>query len=344
MNRLSVADIDAEADAGAAGAALRHDLHAPIAVESAAHGGRTGRSKRHGGQRRDRRDGDDGIAIQAWGPSRDGCVHLNAACPLGYSVGQSHSKVHGPQTKLNGTPLMGPASGVTRSRCASCPPSRLIHPPAWRSLRPKSVITNGNRPLAHATRKGGHPWTPSNGAPCSKARDSARSPSRWAAPGVDDAGGSVCAGRAAPHCSSPRRPRPSRRWARRWCRARAQAGVVAFHRPAGVGHGRRGAARGAPAQRQAALRELLSRRDRRHRQGASEARSGQPFAALDAAAQRDFVDQMRQNKIEGWKGRPAGSSISSCAATRSTSSTAPWTATSRSTSPTWPHIAPKRRW
>jgi Gluconate 2-dehydrogenase subunit 3 len=39
--------------------------------------------------------------------------------------------------------------------------------------------------------------------------------------------------------------------------------------------------------------------------GASTARSGKPFAQLDAEGQHDFVDQMRQNKIDGWKG-PAG--------------------------------------
>ena len=40
--------------------------------------------------------------------------------------------------------------------------------------------------------------------------------------------------------------------------------------------------------------------------GASTARSGKPFAELDAAAQHDFVDQMRQNKIDGWKGPGGG--------------------------------------
>jgi len=39
--------------------------------------------------------------------------------------------------------------------------------------------------------------------------------------------------------------------------------------------------------------------------GASQARAGKPFAQLDAAAQHEFIDQMRQNKIEGWKG-PGG--------------------------------------
>ncbi len=39
---------------------------------------------------------------------------------------------------------------------------------------------------------------------------------------------------------------------------------------------------------------------------ASTARHGKRFAELDAAAQHEFVDQMRQNKIDGWKGPPGG--------------------------------------
>jgi hypothetical protein len=39
---------------------------------------------------------------------------------------------------------------------------------------------------------------------------------------------------------------------------------------------------------------------------ASTAKHGKPFAQLDAATQHDFVDQMRQNKIDGWKGPPGG--------------------------------------
>jgi hypothetical protein len=39
---------------------------------------------------------------------------------------------------------------------------------------------------------------------------------------------------------------------------------------------------------------------------ASTARSGKRFAALSAAEQHDFIDQLRQNKIEGWQGLPAG--------------------------------------
>ena len=34
--------------------------------------------------------------------------------------------------------------------------------------------------------------------------------------------------------------------------------------------------------------------------------SGQDFAHLPAADQRKFVELMRQNKVEGWTGRPAG--------------------------------------
>jgi hypothetical protein len=38
---------------------------------------------------------------------------------------------------------------------------------------------------------------------------------------------------------------------------------------------------------------------------ASAARHGRPFAALSAPDQRDFVDLMRQNKIDGWQGPPS---------------------------------------
>jgi hypothetical protein len=37
---------------------------------------------------------------------------------------------------------------------------------------------------------------------------------------------------------------------------------------------------------------------------ASEARAGRRFAALSTVEQRDFVDAMRQNKIDGWQGPP----------------------------------------
>ena len=37
---------------------------------------------------------------------------------------------------------------------------------------------------------------------------------------------------------------------------------------------------------------------------ASQARSGRRFASLNAVEQREFVDLMRQNKLEGWQGPP----------------------------------------
>ena len=37
---------------------------------------------------------------------------------------------------------------------------------------------------------------------------------------------------------------------------------------------------------------------------ASTAKHGKPFAQLDAATQHDFIDAMRQNKLDGWKGPP----------------------------------------
>ena len=39
---------------------------------------------------------------------------------------------------------------------------------------------------------------------------------------------------------------------------------------------------------------------------ASAARSGKRFAALSASEQHDFIDALRQNKIEGWQGPPTG--------------------------------------
>jgi hypothetical protein len=39
---------------------------------------------------------------------------------------------------------------------------------------------------------------------------------------------------------------------------------------------------------------------------ASTAKNGKPFAELDATAQHDFVDLMRQSKIDGWKGPGGG--------------------------------------
>ncbi len=40
--------------------------------------------------------------------------------------------------------------------------------------------------------------------------------------------------------------------------------------------------------------------------GASSKSKGKNFAALSGDEQRDFINQMRQNKIEGWQGPPGG--------------------------------------
>ena len=37
---------------------------------------------------------------------------------------------------------------------------------------------------------------------------------------------------------------------------------------------------------------------------ASQALNGQPFADLSQAEQRSLVDNMRQNKVDGWQGPP----------------------------------------
>jgi hypothetical protein len=37
----------------------------------------------------------------------------------------------------------------------------------------------------------------------------------------------------------------------------------------------------------------------------SAVRSGKRFAALSASEQHDFIDQLRQNKLDGWQGPPA---------------------------------------
>ena len=65
---------------------------------------------------------------------------------------------------------------------------------------------------------------------------------------------------------------------------------------------------------------------------------------LSAADQRQFVDQMRQNKIEGWTGRAGVRWSTQCfAPMRSMSSTARWKATRRWAFPICRHIPPENR-
>ena len=77
---------------------------------------------------------------------------------------------------------------------------------------------------------------------------------------------------------------------------------------------------------------------------ASEARSGRRFAALSATDQHDFVDLMRQNKIDGWQG-PAGGFV--YFVLRSDAVDVVYGTMEGYESlgvPYMPHIAPDRRW
>ena len=77
---------------------------------------------------------------------------------------------------------------------------------------------------------------------------------------------------------------------------------------------------------------------------ASEARSGRRFAALPTTDQRDFVDLMRQNKIEGWQG-PAGGFV--YLVLRSDAVDVVYGTMDGYQSlgvPYMPHIAPEKRW
>jgi hypothetical protein len=77
---------------------------------------------------------------------------------------------------------------------------------------------------------------------------------------------------------------------------------------------------------------------------ASEVRSGRRFAALSTTDQHDFVDLMRQNKIEGWQG-PAGGFV--YFVLRSDAVDVVYGTMEGYESlgvPYMPHIAPDRRW
>lgn len=77
---------------------------------------------------------------------------------------------------------------------------------------------------------------------------------------------------------------------------------------------------------------------------ASIARSGKRFAMLSAAEQHDFIDALRQNKIEGWQGPPAGQIYF---VLRSDAVDVVWGTMEGYESlgvPYLPHIAPDKRW
>jgi hypothetical protein len=71
---------------------------------------------------------------------------------------------------------------------------------------------------------------------------------------------------------------------------------------------------------------------------------GQEFAQLSAKDQREFVDRMRQNKIEDWKGRPSGLTY---AVLRSDAVDVVYGTMEGYEAlgiPYMPHIAPEKRW
>ena len=77
---------------------------------------------------------------------------------------------------------------------------------------------------------------------------------------------------------------------------------------------------------------------------AAQARSGRRFAALSTTEQRDFVDAMRQNKIDGWQG-PAGGFV--YLILRSDAVDVVYGTMEGYESlgvPYMPHIAPEKRW
>ena len=69
------------------------------------------------------------------------------------------------------------------------------------------------------------------------------------------------------------------------------------------------------------------------------------FAQLTAAEQRDFVDLMRQNKIEGWTGRPGRVGLCrACAADAVDVVYGTMEGYEALGVPYMPHIAPEKRW
>jgi len=74
------------------------------------------------------------------------------------------------------------------------------------------------------------------------------------------------------------------------------------------------------------------------------AAGGKRFAELDASAQHDFVDRMRQNKVEGWQG-PAGSFVYLVARSDAVDAVyGTMDGYARLEIPYMAHIEPKTRW
>ena len=121
---------------------------------------------------------------------------------------------------------------------------------------------------------------------------------------------------------------------------RARRGIAHFIDQQTLDPAGGGTAGSAHPQCAPALCQFLSRRACRRRSREPGAQRRPRLRAAQRAEQRSFVDDMRQNKVEGWQGPADRSSTCCCAATQSMSSTGPWMATPPLAFPTWPHIAP----
>jgi hypothetical protein len=71
---------------------------------------------------------------------------------------------------------------------------------------------------------------------------------------------------------------------------------------------------------------------------------GNEFAQLSAKDQREFVDHMRQNKIEDWKGRPAALAYAVLRADAVDVVYGTMEGYEALGIPYMPHIAPEKRW
>ena len=113
-----------------------------------------------------------------------------------------------------------------------------------------------------------------------------------------------------------------------------------FHRPAGFGAAGRGAARGAHLNVKPPFVELLSRRDRRRRQGERGAQRPPLRRALRHRAARLRRPDARRTRSTAGRARPAASSMSCCAATRVDVVYGTMEGYERSACPTWPTSLP----
>jgi hypothetical protein len=78
---------------------------------------------------------------------------------------------------------------------------------------------------------------------------------------------------------------------------------------------------------------------------AAEARSGRKFAALSPEERHGFIDAMRQNKIDGWQGPPAGGFVYNVLRNDALDVVYGTMEGYESMGvPYMPHIAPDRRW